>query len=73
MPTTEYVPVIKSERLAAVINDYWKYPVARVYEPGNLLHTTMKYGVPLAAFTTPYTHPCIVRVRRFGRVWNIVE
>jgi len=73
MRNGEKVIDVSSVRLADRINEYWKRDVASANRLTNTLHTSLWYGVPRAAFTTPYTHPCIVRVRRFGRVWNIVE
>lgn len=50
------------EELRKNINDYW-----------NIRVTHMKNGVPLAAFSTRFIHPDIIRVRRLGRNWEIVR
>jgi len=63
-----------AESWTRTINDYWKVhalakPVGRTEVVSNT-----QYGVPRQARTNPlYGHPDIVRVRRFGHKWSIVE
>lgn len=57
---------------ARTINEYWRLPnVAKPLGPTNVTSMT-RYGVPKHTYSQ-YTHPAIVRIRRFGHNWTIVE
>jgi len=57
---------------ARTINEYWKLPnVAKPLGYLNVISET-RYGVPRRTYSQ-YNHPAIVRVRRFGHKWSIVE
>jgi len=67
----KFIPPSTDERdLVREINDYWAMPVVNSLTYGTR-SSKMQNGVPHAAFNSSYRHKDIVRVRKFGRVWNI--